>query len=155
MNTNNQNGFDGMNVGLSNVDILKGTDIGVLRKKGTVDKSTYTRITKPDGTVVEKVKMNQKDTNKGLVDLQTDGVNFGDNGLNVGISKEVSEDVVSFVDSIWGSKQVAGKVQDSRAEKINLEKFKHEREKQLQEDSLKRNMALGNELSSDEIRRGL
>lgn len=131
MNNNGQ--MDGLNVGLQNVSILNNTDIGLMRRKGSKDKSTYTRKIKADGTVIEKVKMNQKSSNKGLASVNTDGINFGQNAVNVGLSKEVSEDVVGFVDSIWGSKQVASKTQDRR-----LEEFKAERSNQLSMDSAQR-----------------
>lgn len=131
MDNNNQ--MDGLNVGLQNVSILNNTDIGIMRRKGSKDKSTYTRKIKADGTVIEKVKMNKKDTNKGLASVNTDGINFGQNAVNVGLSKEVSEDVVGFVDTIWGSKQVASKTQDRR-----LAEFKAERSNQLSTDSMKR-----------------
>ncbi|MBR6821233.1 MAG: hypothetical protein IKM55_03325, partial [Bacilli bacterium] len=68
----------GIGVGVGNIDVLKGTDIGVLRDKGSYDKSTYKKTTKPDGTVVEEVKMNQRNKNVGVVDLETQGVNIGD-----------------------------------------------------------------------------
>lgn len=131
--------LDGVNAGVANIDILKGTDIGVLRNKGTYNKSTYTKVTKPDGTVVEKVKMNQGNVNKGILDFGTNGINIGDNAVDVGVSKDISEDVVSFVDSIWGSRQAAAKTQAVRAEEAKLEQFKAERELQMGEDSLKRN----------------
>ena len=88
--------------------------------------------------------MNQRSKNRGLASLNTDGINFGDKGLNIGISKEVSEDAVSFVDSIWGSKQAAGKTQDLR-----LEKFKAEREKQHAMDSMMRQPTMSNQLTSE------
>lgn len=140
---NGSNPMDGLNVGLQNIDVLKGTDIGVLRNKGGYDKSKYVRTTKPDGTIVEEVKMNTKNKDKGLVSLGTDGVNIGDNALDIGISKEVSEDVVSFVDSIWGSKQAASKTQETR--QMKLDKFKSAREQQLLEEFNKRKAAMENE----------
>ena len=140
MNNNNEQ-MDGLNVGLQNISILNNTDIGLMRRKGSKDKSTYTRKIKADGTVVEKVKMNQKSSNKGLASVNTDGVNFGKNALNIGISKEVSEDVVGFADAIWGSKQVASKTQDRR-----LAEFKAERSNQLSMDSAQRSKS--NDMSS-------
>lgn len=134
MNDNQK--MDGLNLGIQNTDVLKNTDVGVLRGKGNYDKSKYTKTTKPDGTVVEEVKMNKKKSDKGLVSVGTDGVNFGQNAVSAGMSKEVSEDVVSFVDSIWGSKQVASKTQDNRKQK--LENFKAARDNQLLEESQKR-----------------
>ena len=130
------NALDGLNLQVQNTDVLKNTDIGVLRNTGGYDKSKYTRTTKPDGTVVEEVKMNQKTKNKGLVSLGTDGVNIGDNALNAGLSKEVSEDVVSFADSIWGSRQAATKTQETR--QMKLDNFKSAREEQLAKESVNR-----------------
>ena len=89
--------------------------------------------------------MNQKNSRGGLVDLSTQGVNLGDKAVDVGLSKEVSEDAVSFVDSIWGSKTAAGKTQDVRMEKTKLDKFKAERDAQLQRDSEKRQMMRANQ----------
>lgn len=128
----------GLNVGLSNIDVLKDTDISILGNKKGYDKSTYKITTHPDGTVTEEIKMNKKNSRGGLVDLSTQGVNIGDNALDVGISKEVSEDVVSFVDGIWGSRTAAGKTQDVRMERAKLEMFREERERQHQLDSQKR-----------------
>ena len=140
---NEKNGLlDGANVGIQNINLLKGTDIGVLRKRKSYDKSTYTRTTKPDGTVIEKIKMNKKGDKGGIVDLQTEGLGLGKDAAHVGISKDASEDAVSFVDSIWGTKQVAGQVQANRAEKTKVEKFKLEREQQLHEFSRKRNQPI-------------
>lgn len=153
MNNNlNENGFDGFNVGLSNVNVLDGTDIGLLRKKGSYDKSTYTRTTHPDGTVTEKIKLNQKSSKGGVLDLETKGVNFGDKGLNVGLSSNVSEDIVSFVDSIWGSKTAASKTQDVRMEKAKLEKFRAEREQQQRIDSQNRQNNYSNQQSTNMMR---
>ena len=131
----------GIDVGVGDIDVLKGTDIGVLRNKKGYDKSTYKKETKPDGTVVETVKMNKKDKNKGIVDLQTQGVNLGHRAVDVGISERSTEDAVGFVDSIWGSRQAAGKIQDRRLEEAKVDKFKSERAKQMQEDSKIRNLA--------------
>lgn len=130
------NALDGLNLQVQNTDVLKNTDIGVLRNNGGFDKSKYTRTTKPDGTVVEEVKMNQKTKNKGLVSLGTDGVNIGDNALNAGLSKEVSEDVVSFADSIWGSRQAATKTQETRQMKLN--NFKEARDEQFAKEAVNR-----------------
>ena len=98
--------------------------------------------------------MNKKYSNGGVVDLNTDGVNFGKDGLSAGISKDVSEDAVSFVDSIWGSKTAAGKVQDKRMEQMKLDRFRAERETQHLEDSERRNAMLQNELGNG-VTRGL
>ena len=38
----NNNPMDGLNVGVGNIDVLKGTDVGVLRNKKDHDHSTYT-----------------------------------------------------------------------------------------------------------------
>lgn len=130
----------GIGVGVGNIDVLKGTDIGVLRDKGSYDKSTYKKTTKPDGTVVEEVKMNQRNKNVGVVDLETQGVNLGDRAVDVGISEKSTEDAVGFVDSIWGSRQAAGMIQNRRAEEVKLEQFKAQREMQLQEDSVQRKL---------------
>ena len=130
----------GIGVGVGNIDVLKGTDIGVLRDKGSYDKSTYKKTTKPDGTVVEEVKMNQRNKNVGVVDLETQGVNLGDRSVDVGISEKSTEDAVGFVDSIWGSRQAAGMIQNRRAEEVKLEQFKAQREMQLQEDSVQRKL---------------
>lgn len=130
----------GIGVGVGNIDVLKGTDIGVLRDKGSYDKSTYKKTTKPDGTVVEEVKMNQRNKNVGVVDLETQGVNIGDRAVDVGISEKATEDAVGFVDSIWGSRQAAGMIQNRRAEEVKLEQFKAQRELQLQEDSVQRRL---------------
>ncbi|MBE6146498.1 MAG: hypothetical protein E7171_07750 [Firmicutes bacterium] len=130
----------GIGVGVGNIDVLKGTDIGVLRDKGSYDKSTYKKTTKPDGTVVEEVKMNQRNKNVGVVDLETQGVNIGDRAVDVGISEKATEDAVGFVDSIWGTRQAAGMIQNRRAEEVKLEQFKAQRELQLQEDSVQRRL---------------
>ena len=130
----------GIGVGVGNIDVLKGTDIGVLRDKGSYDKSTYKRTTKPDGTVVEEVKMNQRNKNVGVVDLETQGVNIGDRAVDVGVSEKSTEDAVGFVDSIWGSRQAAGMIQQRRAEEAKVENFRAQRELQLQEDSMKRRL---------------
>jgi hypothetical protein len=130
----------GIGLGVGNIDVLKGTDIGVLRDKGSYDKSTYKKTTKPDGTVVEEVKMNQRNKNVGVVDLETQGVNLGDRSVDVGISEKSTEDAVGFVDSIWGSRQAAGMIQNRRAEEVKLEQFKAQREMQLQEDSVQRKL---------------
>lgn len=130
----------GIGVGVGNIDVLKGTDIGVLRDKGSYDKSTYKKTTKPDGTVVEEVKMNQRNKNVGVVDLETQGVNIGDRAVDVGVSEKSTEDAVGFVDSIWGSRQAAGMIQNRRAEEVKLEQFKAQREMQLQEDSVQRKL---------------
>lgn len=130
----------GIGVGVGNIDVLKGTDIGLLRDKGSYDKSTYKKTTKPDGTVVEEVKMNQRNKNVGVVDLETQGVNLGDRSVDVGISEKSTEDAVGFVDSIWGSRQAAGMIQNRRAEEVKLEQFKAQREMQLQEDSVQRKL---------------
>ena len=144
----------GIDVGVGNIDVLKGTDIGVLRNKKGYDKSTYTKETKPDGTVVETVKMNQKNTSKGLVDLQTQGVNLGNRAVDVGVSERSTEDAVGFVDSIWGSRQAAGKIQDKRLEEAKLENFKAQRDLQMQEDSKVRALANQQQLqnSQDQIK---
>ena len=146
----NNNPMDGLNVGVGNIDVLKGTDIGVLRNKKDSDHSTYTRTTKPDGTVVEKVKMNKDVSNKGVVDLQTDGVNLGDNAANVGMSGAVSEDIVGFVDSIWGSKQVAGATAERRLQESQqqtqtseIDNFRAIREQKLREEAAQRQAAQG------------
>ena len=130
----------GIGVGVGNIDVLKGTDIGVLRDKGSYDKSTYKRTTKPDGTVVEEVKMNQRNKNVGAVDLETQGVNIGDRAVDVGISERSTEDAVGFVDSIWGSRQAASMIQQRRAEESKVDNFKAQRELQLQEDSAQRKL---------------
>ena len=121
----------GIDVGVGNIDVLKGTDIGVLRKKKGYDKSTYKKETKPDGTVVETVKMNKKDSSKGLVDLQTQGVNIGKRAVDVGVSERSTEDAVGFVDSIWGSRQAAGKIQERRLEETKLQNFKQMQKRTL------------------------
>ena len=140
----------GIDVGVGNIDVLKGTDIGVLRNKKGYDKSTYTKETKPDGTVIEKVKMNQKNTSKGLVDLQTQGVNLGNRAVDVGVSERSTEDAVGFVDSIWGSRQAAGKIQDKRLEEAKLENFKAQRDLQMQEDSKVRALANQQQLQNSQ-----
>lgn len=140
----------GIDVGVGNIDVLKGTDIGVLRNKKGYDKSTYTKETKPDGTVVETVKMNQKNTSKGLVDLQTQGVNLGNRAVDVGVSERSTEDAVGFVDSIWGSRQAAGKIQDKRLEEAKLENFKAQRDLQMQEDSKVRALANQQQLQNSQ-----
>jgi len=94
--------------------------------------------------------MNKKSKNKGIGTLTTDGVSIGENALNAALSKEVSEDVVSFVDSIWGSKQAAAKTQDTRQQK--LENFKNARGNQFAIDSAIRKAAIENE---QQITRGL
>lgn len=142
----------GIGVGVGSIDVLKDSDIGLLRRKNSYDKSTYTRTTKPDGTVVEKVKMNKKNTNTGAIDLQTQGVNLGDRAVDVGISEKSTEDAVGFVDSIWGTRQAAGKIQDKRIEEVKLEQFRAERELQLAEDAKKRKMA--NQLDGQDIQQG-
>ena len=143
----NNNPMDGLNVGVQNIDVLKGTDIGVLRNKKDHDRSTYTVTTKPDGTVVEKVKMDKSTTNKGVVDLQTQGVNIGQDAVGVGMSGAVSEDIVGFVDSIWGSKQVAAataerRLQESQQEQqqtpTDLDNFRAIREQALKEEAARR-----------------
>ena len=112
----------GAQVGVNGINVLKDTDIGVFRNQGGRDKSTYTKTTKPDGTVVEKVKIDRKSKNKGLVDVGTQGINIGDIGVDAAISPEASEDAVSFVDSIWGSKTAAGKTQDARMKKLEMQR---------------------------------
>ena len=113
----------GIGVGVGSIDVLNNTNIGVLRGNGRRDKSKYKRTTKPDGTVVEEIKMNEFNMNGGLVDLQTDGVNLGDRAVDVGISEKSTEDAVGFVDSIWGTRQAAGKIQDKRIEEVKLEQL--------------------------------
>ena len=49
----------GIGVGVGSIDVLNNTNIGVLRGNGRRDKSKYKRTTKPDGTVVEEIKMNE------------------------------------------------------------------------------------------------
>lgn len=142
----NNNPMDGLNVGVQNIDVLKGTDVGVLRNKKDHDHSTYTRTTKPDGTVVEKVKMNKSNQNKGLVDIQTEGVNIGQDAVGVGMSGAVSEDIVGFVDSIWGSKQVAGataerrlqEVKNEQAKTTEIDNFRAIRDQKLREEAAQR-----------------
>ena len=87
--------------------------------------------------------------NGGLVDLQTDGVNLGDRAVDVGISEKSTEDAVGFVDSIWGTRQAAGKIQDKRMEEVKLEQFRAQRDMQLSQDAQKRKMA--NQLESPEM----
>ena len=142
----------GIGVGVGDIDVLKDTDIGVLRRKTNKDKSKYTRTTQPDGTVVEEIKMNQKNTSTGVVDLQTQGVNLGKRAVDVGISEKSTEDAVGFVDSIWGTRQAAGKIQDKRMEEVKLEQFRAERELQLAEDAKKRKMAA--QLDGQDIEQG-
>ena len=146
----NNNPMDGLNVGVGNIDVLKGTDIGVLRNKKDRDHSTYTRTTKPDGTVVEKVKMNKDISNKGVVDLQTQGVNVGQDAVGVGMSGAVSEDIVGFVDSIWGSKQVVGATAERRLQESQqqtqtseIDNFRAIREQKLREEAAQRQAAQG------------
>ena len=141
----NNNPMDGLNVGVGNIDVLKGTDIGVLRNKKDHDHSTYTRTTKPDGTVVEKVKMDKSTQNKGLVDVQTEGVNIGQDAVGVGMSGAVSEDIVGFVDSIWGSKQVAGATAERRLQESQqqsqtseIDNFRAIRDQKLREEAAQR-----------------
>ncbi len=141
----NNNPMDGLNVGVGNIDVLKGTDIGILRNKKDHDKSTYTVTTKPDGTVVEKVKMDKSTSNKGVVDLQTQGVNLGQDAVGVGMSGAVSEDIVGFVDTIWGSKQVAAQTAQRRANEAEqapqtteLDNFRAIREQALKEEAARR-----------------
>lgn len=142
----------GIGVGVGNIDVLNNTNIGVLRGNANRDKSKYKRTTKPDGTVVEEIKMNEFNMNGGLVDLQTDGVNIGDRAVDVGISEKSTEDAVGFVDSIWGTRQAAGKIQDKRIEEVKLEQFRAERELQLAEDAKKRKMA--NQLDGQDMQQG-
>ena len=85
--------------------------------------------------------MNQKNTSTGVVDLQTQGVNLGKRAVDIGVSEKSTEDAVGFVDSIWGSRQAAGKIQDKRMEEVKLEQFRAERELQLSQDAKKRKMA--------------
>ncbi len=155
----------GIGVGVGDIDVLKDTDIGVLRRKTNKDKSKYTRTTQPDGTVVEEIKMNQKNTSTGVVDLQTQGVNLGKRAVDIGVSEKSTEDAVGFVDSIWGSRQAAGKIQDRRMMEAQakagvkptqptqsaptqgmpnvdaLANFKNQRQAQLSEDHMVRELA--------------
>ena len=140
----------GIDVGVGNIDVLKDTDIGLLRNKKGYDKSTYTKETKPDGTVVETVKMNKKNSSNGIIDLQTQGVNLGNRAADVGISEHSTEDTVGFVDSIWGSRQAAGKIQDKRLEEAKLENFKKQRELQMQEDSKVRALAAEQQMQEEQ-----
>lgn len=138
---NNNGSPQGIGVGVGDINVLKDTDIGVLRRKNAYDKSKYKKTTKPDGTVVEEVKMNQKNANTGVVDLQTQGVNIGKRAVDVGVSERSTEDAVGFVDSIWGSRQAAGKIQERRLEETKLQNFKQQREGQLKEDHQVRELA--------------
>lgn len=155
----NNDSLDGLKVGIQNLNVLENTDIGVLRNQKDKDNSTYTRTTKPDGTVVEKIKIRKSKKNKGLVDLKTNGVEFGENAVDVGLSKEVSEDIVGFVDSIWGSKQVAAQTGERRLieaqqeaqeknltpEEKELEMFRKMREEELQKEIIE-NEGIGKSL---------
>lgn len=133
---------DGINAGVNigNVNALKNTDVGVLRNKKDKNKSKYTRTTKPDGTVVETIKMNKDNSSKGIVDVNTDGVNVDNIGVKAGIGEKSQEDAVAFVDSIWGSKQAAGKNADRRTLEAqnDLAEFRKTREQQMQADNEKR-----------------
>ena len=86
-------------------------------------------------------ELNLYNISNGIIDLQTQGVNLGNRAADVGISEHSTEDTVGFVDSIWGSRQAAGKIQDKRLEEAKLENFKKQRELQMQEDSKVRALA--------------
>lgn len=150
MSNMNNGSPQGIGASVGNIDVLNATDIGVLRSKSNKDKSRYTRTTKPDGTVVEEIKMNQKNRSTGLVDLQTNGVNIGDKAVDVGVSEKSTEDAVGFVDSIWGTRQAAGKIQDKRMEEVKLEQFRAQRDIQLQQDANKRKLA-ANQLNGQDM----
>jgi hypothetical protein len=157
---------------VGNIDVLKGTDIGILRNNKERDKSTYTVETKPDGTVIETVQMDVKKTNKGLVDLQTQGVTLGNDAATVGMSKEVAKDVASLVGSTMGGEmaavttiqkglsEIGNKSQNnnepSKEMTDKLDTFRAMRELQLSEDAQKREQqkqAMINQ--EDQISRGL
>ena len=134
----------GIGVEVGDINVLKDTDIGVLRSKKFKDNSTYKKTTKPDGTVVEETKIRRSDKNGGLVSLDTQGVGIGNKSgktAEVFVSENSTEDAVGFVDSIWGSRQAAGKIQDKRMEEVKLEQFRAERDLQLAQDAKKRKMA--------------
>ena len=154
---NNNGSPQGIGVGVGDINVLKDTDLGVLRTKNNYDKSTYTKTTKADGTVVEKVKMNKKGTNTGVLDFQTQGVGIGNKSgktAEVFVSENSTEDAVGFVDSIWGSRQAAGQIQQRRmmeaqnkagsprqTEQEKLLQFKNARQAQLSEDHMVRELA--------------
>ena len=107
----------GVGVEVGDINVLKDTDIGVLRSKRSKDRSTYKKTTKPDGTIVEETKIRRSNNNGGLVSLDTQGVGIGNKSgktAEVYVSENSTEDAVGFVDSIWGSRQAAGKIQDRR-----------------------------------------
>lgn len=139
-------GQDGINagVGVGDLRVLNDTDIGVLRKKKDVDKSTYTRTTKPDGTVVEKVKMRKDNTSTGLVDLGTQGVDLDGVGVKAGVGEESQQHAVEFVDSIWGSRTAAAAGAENKKlelqnqqEELELEKFRAIRQMNIEEEQRK------------------
>ena len=165
MNTGSPKGI-GVEVG--DINVLKDTDIGVLRSKKFKDNSTYKKTTKPDGTVVEETKIRRSDKNGGLVSLDTQGVGIGNKSgktAEVFVSENSTEDAVGFVDSIWGSRQAAGKIQDRRMMEAQakagvkptqptqsaptqgmpnvdaLANFKNQRQAQLSEDHMVRELA--------------
>lgn len=139
-------GADGINagVGLDKINVLNGTDIGILRNKKDKDKSTYTRTTKPDGTVVEKIKIDRDNSSKGIVDLGTQGVDIDGVGVKAGVGEESQAHAVEFVDSIWGSKEAASKAQDNKRleleakqEELELEKFRALRQMSIEQEEQK------------------
>lgn len=150
----------GIGVEVGDINVLKDTDIGVLRSKKFKDNSTYKKTTKPDGTVVEETKIRRSDKNGGLVSLDTQGVGIGNKSgktAEVFVSENSTEDAVGFVDSIWGSRQAAGKIQDRRMMEAQakagvkptqptsnadaLANFKNQRQAQLSEDHMVRELA--------------
>ena len=160
----------GIGVEVGDINVLKDTDIGVLRNKKFKDNSTYKKTTKPDGTVVEETKIRRSDKNGGLVSLDTQGVGIGNKSgktAEVFVSENSTEDAVGFVDSIWGSRQAAGKIQDRRMMEAQakagvkptqsaptqsaptqgmpnvdaLANFKNQRQAQLSEDHMVRELA--------------
>lgn len=153
MSNMNNGSPQGIGASVGNIDVLNATDIGVLRGRMNGDKSKYKRTTKPDGTVIEEVKMNKLNANGGVVDLQTDGVNLGEKAVDVGISERATEDAVGFVDSIWGVRAAAGATAEKRKEEVKLEQFKVQRDMQLQQDAQKRKMA-ANQLNGQDMQTG-
>lgn len=153
---------DGLNVGanVGNIDVLRNTNLGLFNSEKSKDKSTYTIETKPDGTTIETVKMDKSSNSRGIGNFGTNGVGVDGVSAKVGLGEKTSQDVVGFVDSIFGSKQAAGKLADVRqteaeterakvdnqiennqVDQTELDEFRAMREAQLQQDALKRQQA--------------
>ena len=152
-------GIDGVNagVGIDSINVLNNTTLGIGKKLNDKDKSKYKRTIKPDGTIIEEIKIDKTNKKRDLFDLGTDGINIGEIGVKAGVGEKALEDTVSFVDSIWGSKQTSNKTQDARIEKMKLEEmklqeFKNARQEQLNQDSLIRKMNEENILQETNVR---